>query len=326
MKKMLLGILVSIGFIGMIAYKFDYKQFAEIWTKINYFLIIPAFGLQIIGAIFSSIRWYYLLEKNIKLKHAISSSFIGYGANMVLPARGGDLFRVYYCRKESGLKSLNLLSKLFLEKIMDFILVIILGIICFSLHNLQKPSSKGTMAVFTISGLIVFGIFVTLYIIRFQNKFIVNILEFVGKKLNKEELLSHHLIPHVKDMGEFLKIKNLIKPLFYSSLMWTFYLLVHFVSAKMLQLDLNFLEIGFLVFCGGMSLALPSAPSGVGVYHASIISGFVLLSRTPGQGLQFATIQHLVTFIILSSTGLLFYLYWTYRRRHSKDDIQLEEE
>ncbi len=318
MKKMVIGILISFVFIALIAYKFDYSQFAEIWTKIDYTLLLPAFALQILGVLFASIRWYYLVEKELNWKHSISSSFIGYGANMVLPARGGDVFRIFYCRNESNLKSLNLLSKLFLEKIIDFILVIILGIISFGILNMGKPSSAGTFAVFTVSSLIVLGIIVVLYILRFQSAFLLKILNLIGEKFQKKDFLENHVNPHIIDLGEFLKVKNFIKPLFYSILMWICYIFVHLTSAKMLSLDLNLLDIGFLVFCGAMSLALPSAPSGIGVYHASIISGFLLLGKSSEQGLQYATVQHLVTFVCLSITGLIFYLYWTYRRRHSK--------
>jgi hypothetical protein len=45
----------------------------------------------------------------------------------------------------------------------------------------------------------------------------------------------------------------------------------------MLSLELSPEEISFILFCGAMSLALPSAPSGVGVYHASIISAFLII-------------------------------------------------
>lgn len=318
MKKMLIGLLISFIFIGLIAYKFDYSQFAEIWTKIDYSLILPAFAIQILGVFLASVRWYYLVEKGINLKHSISSSFIGYGANMVLPARGGDLFRIYYCRSESTLKSLNLLSKLFLEKIIDFILVIILGIICFGIINWEKPSTNGTFAVFTVSGIIVLGVFIVLYVLRYQNEFLLSTLRTIAGKFNKLEFLEHHISPHILDLSEFLKVKNFIKPLFYSALMWICYILVHYNSARMLSIEINFLDIGFLVFCGAMSLALPSAPSGVGVYHASIISGFLLLGKSSEAGLQFATVQHLVSFVCLSLSGLVFYLYWTYKRRYAK--------
>ena len=77
-------------------------------------------------------------------------------------------------------------------------------------------------------------------------------------------------------------------------------------------------EIVFLLFCGAMSLALPSAPSGIGVFHASIISGFLLIGKDTSYGLLYATAVHLISFVNVTFVGLIFYVYWTYRRRHGK--------
>jgi len=71
-----------------------------------------------------------------------------------------------------------------------------------------------------------------------------------------------------------------------------------------------------------MSLALPSAPSGVGVYHASIISAFLIVGRDGNAGLVYATALHLVSFVALTSTGLIFYLFWIYKRRNSGKSIR----
>ncbi|MCX8000512.1 MAG: flippase-like domain-containing protein, partial [Leptospiraceae bacterium] len=286
-----------------------------------------------LGTVFFSIRWYYLLERQIKLKHAISSSFIGYGANMVLPARGGDLFRIYYSRAETGIRSLNLLSKLFIEKVIDFVSVILIGIVAFSIYQFYHKTSENSFAVFTFSGLIVFGMVATLYVIRYHSELILRILAAVGKKFKKEEFIEHHISVHIKEIKEFLNLRNFLYPIFYTIFTWLCYLLTHKATAATMNMELGYLELGFLLFCGAISLALPSAPSGVGVYHGSIISGFILLGLDAKQGFLFATAQHLITFVLLSVTGFLFYLYWMYRRKgksfpwkHEQEDKQLAGE
>jgi uncharacterized protein (TIRG00374 family) len=321
MKKFFIGIFVSLVFIVILIYKFDFNEFLFLWSKVNYFYLLPAFLFQILGTIFFSVRWYYLLERKLKLKHSISSSFIGYGANMVLPARGGDLFRVYYCRSETGLRSLNLLSKLFLEKVIDFISVILIGIICFAIIKVGKTNEKSSFAVFTLSGFIVIGMLFTLYVIRYHSEKILQVLSLLANYLKKEEFYKQHVEIHILEMKDFLKIRNFLFPLLYTTIIWLFYTLAHASTASMANIELSFLELGFILFCGAISLALPSAPSGIGVYHASIVSGFILLGRDSKEGLFFATVQHLMSFIVLSLLGLIFYLYWTYRRREGQQKV-----
>ena len=318
MKKLLIGILISILFVGMIALKFDFKaEFSKIGDKISYIYLIPIVFMQLTGLIFFSIRWRLLLEKKINLKHAISSSFIGYAANMVLPARGGDLFRVFYCRSETDVQYFNLLSKLFIEKVIDFIFVILVGIISFFIIGYNRPEQQN-YAVFLFSGIIILGILFSLYLIRFQNEFIQTICKKLFILIKKETFYTSHIESHLIDLKDFLQIKKFISPVILTSLSWMFYFLNYYFVNSMLGGNLTPVEIVFLLFCGAMSLALPSAPSGIGVFHASIISGFLLLGRDSSYGLLYATALHLLSFIIITLSGLIFYLYWTYRRRHGK--------
>ena len=320
MRKFFIGIFVSIALIGILVYKFDYSEFMKLWSKISYTLLVPALSTQLLGVFLSSLRWYYLIERGVSLKHCISSNYIGYGANMILPARGGDIFRIFYCRSESEMKSFNLLSKLFLEKIIDFILVIIIGITSFLMMGVKEGKAEAT-TIFSISGIVVVGILFSIYLVRFQNSFLREILLTVTGFVGKGEFYSKHIDIHVEDLGEFLKLKNFIKPLIISLLIWTTYFTTHKIVSQMLSLDLSQEEIGFILFCGAMSLALPSAPSGVGVYHASIISAFLIIGRDGNAGLVYATALHLVSFVALTSTGLIFYLFWIYKRRNSGKSI-----
>lgn len=316
MRKFFFGILISIALIVLLAYKFDTNEFLKVWSRINYNLVIPAIISQLMGVVFFSWRWYYLVERGVSLKHCFSSSFIGYGANMILPARGGDIFRVFYCRAESEMRSLNLLSKLFLEKIIDFVLIIFMGIGSFLFLGV-RTGKAGAGTIFTVSGIILVGIVITIYFFRYQNKFLRNLFLLISKKFKKDDFYSNHLDIHILEMGEFLKLKNFIKPLFISIFMWSFYFLTHFISKNMLSIDISYSEIGFILFCGGMSLAIPSAPSGLGVFHASIISAFIIIGKDSNEGLVYATVLHLISFFSLTSSGLLFYIYWIYKRRNS---------
>jgi glycosyltransferase 2 family protein len=314
--KFLLGIFISLAFIGILIHKFDYDKFNELWKGINYNYVIPAILLQITGVIFFSIRWYYLVEKGVPLRHSLSSSFIGYGANMVLPARGGDIFRIFYCRSESSIQSFNLLSKLFLEKAIDFVAMILTGITAFLFLGMKQAKASPS-TIFTFSGIVVIGILLVVYLLRFQNELLRNLLKKIMSKLKKEDFFNKHIDLHLKEFGDFLKIKNFIMPLLFTIPMWMSYFFNNIIVREMLFYDLTFFEIAFILFCGAMSLAIPSAPSGIGVFHASIYTAFLIIGKDGNLGLIYATALHLISFVALTSSGLVFYLVWIYRRRNS---------
>lgn len=316
MKKLLVGIGISIVVIVLILKKIDVKEIFQLLEKINYTYMVQVFFFQILGTIAFSFRWYYFLEKQIKVKHAISSSFIGYGANMVLPARGGDLFRVYYCRSETQFQSLNLLSKLFIEKAIDFIFVILMGVIAFFFLG-KNYTDERSIAIFLISGILVAGILITLYLIRYQLKLLLPVLSYAFKLIKKDDFYKSHIENHIVDFNEFLQIRNFIKPIILTFFFWLFNVCAYIYANLMMNYDLSILEIVFVLFLGAMSLAVPSAPSGLGVFHGAVVSAFILLNRDIKVGLVYATILHLVAFISFTVIGLVFYLYWLYRRRHT---------
>lgn len=324
MKKLFIGIFVSIIFIYFIGTKYDFKkEFSKFGDHISYDYLLPITVTQLIGLVVFSFRWRLLIEKKINIKHAISSSFIGYAANMVLPARGGDLFRVYYCRSETDVQYFHLLSKLFIEKVIDFIYVILTGVISFFIIGLNRPGQQN-YTVFTVSGIIVIGILFSLYLIRFQNEFIQLISNKIFRILKKEDFYKEHIEVHLIDLKDFLQLKKFIFPVILTTISWFFYFANYYFVNVMLGGELTSAEVVFLLFCGAMSLALPSAPSGIGVFHASIISGFILIGRDSNYGLLYATALHLLSFVNITVSGLIFYLYWIYRRRHGKPSRHVE--
>ena len=65
---------------------------------------------------------------------------------------------------------------------------------------------------------------------------------------------------------------------------------------------------------GTLGLMLPAAPSGLGTYHASVVSAFVILGLPVAKGLLLATAIHFLFFAALGAPVVLLYLYWHYKR------------
>ncbi|MEM7183473.1 MAG: lysylphosphatidylglycerol synthase transmembrane domain-containing protein [Spirochaetota bacterium] len=323
MKKFGIGIFISLFFIFLLANKFDREVFNKVWALANLYYIIPAVFIQLMGLFFSSLRWFVLLKKQLPLKHAISCSVIGGGGNMVLPARGGDLFRMYYCKYEAEIPYFSLLSRLFLEKVMDFVYVILIGILAFTYLQVQNQST-GNYTIFTVLGIITLGVFIGLYLLRFQNAWLHKIAKFLFNKLGREEFFHKHISQHLQELESFLQIKNLLIPLLLTMSIWLFYSIVYYILPMALGMQFSYEQAVFILFMAAMSMAVPSAPSGIGVFHASVLSGFIILALPEQQGLVFATLAHFFNFLVASLSGLVFYLYWMYKRRHGKP-VNLQE-
>ncbi|MBE7413067.1 MAG: flippase-like domain-containing protein [Leptospiraceae bacterium] len=317
MKKLLVGVVTSLLAVSFLISKIEFYEFYKIKERINYFYLIPFILGSIFGLILFGARWYILLEKKMKYKLALASVILGGGANMILPARGGDILRIFYCKKESHILYPTLLSKIFIEKVVDFITVILIGLVSFFLLGINQQKSSN-LAIFTFSGILVLGLIAVLLYLRYKNQSFIRILSLPFMLIRKEEFFHSKVKEHIVDLGEFLTLRAFLKPALISLFMWLCaYSTIYLGIFGLLGMQISYIEIIFLIFCGAMGVAIPSAPSGIGVFHASIISGFVLLGKTSANGLVYATILHLAQFIFYGFFALIIYVSWIWTRRHS---------
>jgi hypothetical protein len=99
-----------------------------------------------------------------------------------------------------------------------------------------------------------------------------------------------------------------------TALIWiALYIPVYLVIAAMIELPLSASEATVLLFAGALGLSIPAAPSGLGTFHAAIVSAFALLGRPTSEGLLFAVAAHGVFFVGLCLIGVASLAYTTFK-------------
>lgn len=266
------------------------------------------------------------MGKQIQFRYALFASFIGVGANMFLPARGGDIFRLYFCKKESELQYPTLVTALFIEKVLDFSFIFSAGLCALMFLGIKDESSN---SFFIVSSLIIVGIFVGLVAIRFLNDKIISVLAWAAGLLGKKEWFLNKLAHYIRELGEFLVLKKFILPAVLTAFTWLIgYALSYGVLLKLVGIPMSYAGIVFIMFAGAVGVMVPSAPSGAGVFHASVTSSFVLMGRKASEGLFYATTVHLAQFILQSVFAIILYIYWIFDRRKrglGKAEFSLKE-
>ncbi|TGN13379.1 lysylphosphatidylglycerol synthase transmembrane domain-containing protein [Leptospira ilyithenensis] len=317
MKKWILGATVSGIAIFFLLKNFDLKEFERIKGNIRWEYFVLLIFTNLWSFIPFSLRWYFLLDKKISLGAAYVSSITGVGLNMVLPARGGDVVRLLINKKDSGLPLPNLVSKLFLEKVMDLGTVVIIG--AAALIFLGLGESKN-LSLILISGSVIVIMILALFALRLFLEPIRNLFRKLFSLVNKQDLYETKLDHHLVEFSDFLRGDKLIKPLLFCFPTWILgYAVNYWVIGKLIGIDFTTLECLLFIFVGAMGVAIPSAPSGIGVFHASMISGFILLGRDPGEGFVYATVAHLTQFVLLTILALVLYFVWTFNSKDNKN-------
>ena len=120
--------------------------------------------------------------------------------------------------------------------------------------------------------------------------------------------IYRHAYGPLDRLARAVRVRTLTLPILVTSSLWCgLYALAYALIGRMVGIQLGYLESLILVFVGTLGLALPAAPSGIGTFHASIVSGFLLLGREPSEGLILAVAIHGAFFIALLLPGTVAY-------------------
>ncbi|MBW9056661.1 flippase-like domain-containing protein [Rhizobium mesosinicum] len=248
------------------------------------------------------LRWSILLDFRLKGADAALSSLIGLGGNMLLPARGGDLLRGWYSHRKASMPYSEIMSRLAVEKYVDLLTIFLIGILA-GVSSSSLAVERYMLAFSTAGFIAVLAIY--FMIMFFAERFLIM----------SHAILDWTRAPHwirasldsvVRDMKIKLTFSATIIPSFLTLAMWlSLYVGSYIAIAHMVRIPLTYSEALLVLFAGALGLMIPAAPSGVGTFHASVVSAFLLLGRPASEGLVLGTAIHFLFLVTYSVPALI---------------------
>jgi hypothetical protein len=259
----LIGWLLSSG-------KLDFKLLANL--KDHPIALIMAVALNIINFSLVSIRWKSILgarsSTDIPLIGMLKITWIGQFFSSVLPGSvSGDLVKILYVQKFDQVFSKQFLfASILIDRLMGLSgLIFLVGIntLCFSSHILQNAPAMEPLLKFNY--LLMFIIIASLVIFMYWHQAIRSILVYIQSKflagiLTRLIALWDDLVMIRSKMVKAI-ILSVLTQLVGVVIFWS--LIYPFVGNQM-----DFVQALAFIPLGLMTLALPIAPSGLGVGHA----------------------------------------------------------
>jgi hypothetical protein len=252
-------------------------------------------------------RWQLFLSRRVSFVKALYATTIGLGGNMVLPARGGDLVRALYTARENGIGAHLSVSTLFLEKVMDLLFVAAMGVITISLEA-SKEGTHAARVTASVTALAVVAIAAaSLWLAR--RGALIPMVRQLFRLLRIGPWAYRHAYGPLDQLTRAIRARTVAIPVLLTGVLWCgLYAIAYALIGKMVGIRLEYMECLILVFAGALGLAVPAAPSGLGTFHASIVSGVVLLGRDPGEGLVLAVAIHGAFFLALLIPAAIAYV------------------
>lgn len=293
LKKVSAILIPTLLAIGIICYML-YSVWDDLLTAIQN--AIPAyliFAIAIcIGAWFiRGWRYRYILEKlELHIGTFLSTAciYVSQTANLIIPARLGDLVRLFILRHEIDANYSKGLSSIVIERFFDIATVALLGVVTLP-FILNVPEWFSTVLMIALLGCGGFVLFLLLCgKVKSENKYINMALK---------------LFNDVKKAS--LTISGLLALGIISVFIWLTDSVICWIIALMFQQQIPFLIVILAIVIGNLVKAVPITPGGMGTYEAAVAVTLQLAGVEPVTAVLIAIIDHLVKNLVTLAGGVI---------------------
>jgi len=225
---------------------------------------------------------------------------IGYLANNVLPARAGDLVRIYSLSSQVKLSRSYILATVFIERLLDMagiILVLALATITSPLPDLLRKGAT-VLAIATLISII------ALIILGIAGERIV--WRLICPLAVRAPSLANRLQVYTTEF--ILGIQNFRKPtviiVFFASTagIWILEIAIVLFVANAFSLPLAGFDAAILMLFSLFSSLIPALPGQIGTFELAMVTGLQFLGHRGATVLPFAFMLHIV---LLGGTALI---------------------
>ncbi|OGE31333.1 hypothetical protein A3C59_04270 [Candidatus Daviesbacteria bacterium RIFCSPHIGHO2_02_FULL_36_13] len=265
-------------------------------SKVNPLSLIPIFFFLLLSPIIRSIRLKIFLSeiKKISLKDLIMLNGAALMLNFLIPIRAGEIAKGVYLSQKYGLNLGKAVIWVFIDRFVDFLVVLLLASLFVSLLPTQLPSgfSKTALVIFILALL---GTYLVVFQINLSRK-IASFLPF--KKLSHFMLDSFTILDrHPRDL--FLMILTTL-------LAYLADAFILYYGFKAVGYNEDILRMYFAQLLTALTYLIPAAPGFVGSAEASgllVFSG--IFGIDPNISSSVVVLLHISTILFVLVFGII---------------------
>ena len=214
--------------------------------------------------------------------------FVSQTANLIVPARLGDMVRVFMLKHEYGASISQGISSIVVERVFDIVTVALLGAVSL-LFVLNVPDEFFWLIILTL--VLGAGFFIFLLISD----------RFVSKNRYIGILLA--MLDQIRQVA--LSVKSVFVLSTSSIIIWLFDVFVCLLVAMMFGVTIPFAVVMLAIVVGNLVKAVPLTPGGVGTYELAVAAILTAAGVEPAVATLVAVIDHLIKNLVTLGGGVI---------------------
>lgn len=295
------GLLVSALFLWFALRGFDFAVLRQGVAHLKWGYTALATFLFVVVISLRALRWLIVLKSvlpTMRFSEVFPTVGLGYLANNVLPARGGEVVRAAALARKTGESFAEITGSLIADRILDLIGFFAIMLLAARLlpWNRLPIVPFGAVAVIGVVGMFVFAKLLSRFRPGASRGLTQKLLEFATKLGTG--------FSAVRSPGRMVALIAL------SMCIWLTDVTSAVIQAHAFGLDLSFLKACGLLVGIATGVSIPAAPGFVGTYEFFGKGALVMMGVPPDPALAFVVYLHFVQLVTVAALGIpcLFFL------------------
>jgi uncharacterized protein (TIRG00374 family) len=289
-SAILVSTLIAVGIIVFMLFRVKDDLLVAL-DHIVWIYLVLAVAVCILAWLLRGLRYKIILSGigiQCSLLFSTGCIFISQTANLIVPARLGDLVRVFILKHEYGASISQGISSVVVERVFDIVMVALLGAISL-LFVFNVPGEYFWLVVIPL--VLGAGFFIFLSISdRFASK-----NRYIGILLT--------MLDQIRQVS--LSIKSVFALSTSSIVIWLLDVLVCMFVAMMFGVSIPFAVVVLAIVVGNLVKAIPLTPGGIGTYELAVVAIFSAAGIDPAVATLIAVIDHLLKNLVTLAGGVI---------------------
>lgn len=305
MKKLLVGIVLSVVFVYFSLRGLDYEKVLAGLQNVNYVYLLPAALVSFVVAALRSLRWGIILSpvKHIGQRELFPICCVGFMAVVLAPMRMGEFVRPYLLKSKDLVPFSSALATVFVERVMDSMTV--LGIFLIVVWGMPVPPWLAKSGYFALSALVVMIAFMCLLYFRTATtmRLLGPLLGLLSERVRRKvEGLIHTFVDGFRIIANF---RRLAATVILSAMVWglsgaMIYSLFYFHG-----FELSLLAAYLVLVVNVIGISLPTAPGMLGNFQFSCITALLMVGVPKDEAFVFSMVFYFLGIGIIILLGLV---------------------
>ncbi len=332
-KRFWIGIVITIVFLYLVFRQVEFHSLAQALMHAEYWWLIPALIVYLIGYLLRAIRWRYLMNslKVMKWQDLFPPLVLGFMVNNVFPARAGEFVRAYIVGKREGISKSSVFATVIMQRAYDgLVMVLFAGLV---LYFFKLPRTQANAEFVDMVNLVV-NLTTALFVFMFIFLFAVITWKELAVKLSGKitqflpeawrRPMDRMVHSFIKGFSVLKSRKDSLLAFCFSVLAWSGESAAYYFILRAFGLDFPVYVAIMLMAVVNLGIMIPSSPGYIGPFEFFGVGTLMLFNIEKSLALPCILVIHAMIWLPITLWG--FYYMWTMKLSFREMEAAEKEE